>query len=584
MTSAYAGSKLVYNLIETTDFKALSEDTFDKFITKLITGQGRSVLANTRYYTTSNPDEILLKLVKKRVPTSKQFDKLLVCASKISTGSFEWVNHIIDKGLFTPTTKQTKQLIVAGYSKGLEKSIETDDCPSIEIVLGSKNIYNNLSTIEKIVKFKKLTLTNDNLKTIIDVIRKDIVIDKVSNILTLFIDLGFIPDNKTLQIVFEILDSKGLLYTEWLTILLSVPMQINGLCDIVKIICSRISIYSSTRYCTCIYKLIDMLLEHGYTPTVDIYTYILHCIHHTQYIAFLTKMVSTYGIKPDITTLIFACDQTNDILFNFCLNQKIFPDMECLYSLCNGMSPETNVQQTFNKMLEQIINTKILPDQKSVEIAVLAKKHKCVEFLLNNGACLNMELIELMIGTGYAINFNIPDLESYSIPYDEKIYKICHKYNTYPPNLIKLIKIDINIIRLREMCKTNKLEEITVFMDKNKLQLDNFCYDNLLSCSSVKDKRQFVLNAIENKLYYPDKSSIMRIETVYDRTQLFDKYIKTPVNHVHTVSTEAVEYKPEVHEPEVHEQEVHEPETIIVNSKSKKNAKKHKVSEGIQYI
>lgn len=88
-----------------------------------------------------------------------------------------------------------------------------------------------------------------------------------------------------------------------------------------------------------------------------------------------------------------------------------------------------------------------------------------------------------------SIKYNDPiiDLHRFNIPYDNKLYHCCHKYNLFPENYVENFNIDDKIITLRNMFKAQKKwEDIVKYIKENNLKVDRYCFENANdSCKKI---------------------------------------------------------------------------------------------------
>ena len=221
------------------------------------------------------------------------------------------------------------------------------------------------------------------------------------------------------------------------------------------------------------------------------------------------------GVEPDIRTMeaiipnhfivnstpllaIFGTTQVNREYMDELIHKyKICPTKSCLD---NAMTNIFDIE-----MIKEILNHKIVPDLDTVKAFITGiniykryfqqktnsrqeNHYKVItELLIHYGLIINIEIIRDLFQ-----HCQIDNLERFGIPYDDKIYYLCHKYNTWPTEYIDKFTIDINIIKLREMfARRDNYEKIIQFMKKYNLKPDRYCIEN--SCVfSPKDALFFM--------------------------------------------------------------------------------------------
>jgi hypothetical protein len=528
-SNLYTCARFLIKLIETTNFQILSNEEYDTFIKKLISGKSRSIMHYANYYGVNklSTDDTLLQLVKKRIPTVSQVDKILACflASKVT--SYTWIEYIIDKG-YILSKKQLNILILAGYQKSLDTIIDTIECPTLDIVLKSNNIYNNLEAIEKVALYHKTIITNVHLQIIVDNMYANIIGNTydtkmaiIISVLEKFIKLKFNPDSESLIIVIDKYKTyNNAALVKCITLLLTNPIIITH--NVMKLVGSLASQYSTTKF---YFEIIKLLLASNYVATTESYKIITISVFNKDivelYLQFIKTISEIHKIKPNVDTLVFACEIGNVTLFDFCITQKIVPTIDCMYAICKNYKNNAS----YDLLLEQLLNMKLLPDNQCISIAIKARCNNCIKVLLQYGGYINLDLVSEMIGTKYAETYALPDLEAYDIPYDDNIYALCHKFDCYPLTVINKLSVEKTVIKLREMCKASSIVDIEKYIQQHKLNYDKFCYDNLLY-SGVGDKINIALKALDDKIYKIDKISVLRLPSTYDIMQYYDKYFK----------------------------------------------------------
>ena len=112
----------------------------------------------------------------------------------------------------------------------------------------------------------------------------------------------------------------------------------------------------------------------------------------------------------------------------------------------------------------------------------------------------------------------IPNLELYNIPYDDKLYDLCHEANHIPDEYRDKFVIDPKVIKLRDMCQTESLKSILTYANTYGVPFDRYCLDRACSSRENDDIVQYLL-----------MSGIMPTYTtiVYAHTFKMRQYIKS---------------------------------------------------------
>lgn len=587
-TRKYDQDCYLVQTINATIFSDIPDNLFDKFIARITVGGSNSHLRRSLYYKAYNepdnlnsPGQLLEKIVKGKLPNAKQLDKLINCAVLLPIKQYEWVDYIISKGVHL-TEKQLKILLANGYQRDLKLLINDNAVLPIDIILTTTKLENNLDLLEDIIVKNKIKLTNEHYKMILE---SNIV--GISKITEKIINLGFVPDSETINLFldcfavyskpdmnFDTLEKLVNKKNPLLDIHLKTSLKLNkssSQLDILlflfeklkfnpttETICTLIESSScySFQYNLTIYtyltkiiekgiKITDQILEKiytmlgnlvsyypaqfesaskilftilksGYVPKINLYKLTINNCNAVGYKELLEEFVK-YKFYPNNETIIFACTSNNEVLFDFCMKHKILPNMDCLYAVCA-------IYTTHTKILEKLYNMKLIPDEKSLIIA-LENKTGCVENLLENGAPLTDYVLDIFLGT---YNTNIALLEKYGVAFNDAIYKVCHKYSYYPDKLINSLQIDKFQITLINMCLNHAMDDVIIYKEEHKLEFDKFCYDNLFKAgydNSYVRKREFCELAIKNGLYKVDIVTIFRISNIYAKYKLYEEYI-----------------------------------------------------------
>jgi hypothetical protein len=159
-----------------------------------------------------------------------------------------------------------------------------------------------------------------------------------------------------------------------------------------------------------------------------------------------------------------------------CLDESILSaNLELIFKIiCYKINPD---KDTFNKMC----NKDIFGDVGT------KTRNEITELLIKNGLQVTYQEIESLI----KYKSYLDNLERFGIPYDEKLYFTCFKYNYFPKSYDDKWQIDKNVLKLRKMCEIRscgqtKVEQIRKFMKGNNLKLDRYCVDNAFTAGSTQ--------------------------------------------------------------------------------------------------
>jgi hypothetical protein len=200
----------------------------------------------------------------------------------------------------------------------------------------------------------------------------------------------------------------------------------------------------------------------------------------------MVKYLIERGAKINQTTLRNLCKQSRftDAVIDLFKSGHI-PDKDCLDNAVHS-----------EKLLKNILDFRIEPDHKTFELLLKTVADDdydnlipptSIELLISHGLKLDRTDIENLI----LKRVYLKNLDRFNVPYDEDLYFVLHKiqydicnhdeckeYETYTVN--DFSTINQNVLRLRSMCLNNNLNQIIVLMDKEKLQLDIYCLENLV--------------------------------------------------------------------------------------------------------
>lgn len=188
-----------------------------------------------------------------------------------------------------------------------------------------------------------------------------------------------------------------------------------------------------------------------------------------------------YAVIPDvmcidnhittISKLFYHC-YVMDIVNNF----HVEPDKKCLDKIASLVDSE---------MIDMFLLYKIQPDDDTFDCLMRTVNSKnghtvpeltyIIKSLHSHGMTMTYDKIKRLFKY---IQFE--NLEQFNIPYDNKIYALCHIYNIWPNEYYDKFQINNKIIIMRDICLvtpfTNIIEK---YIADNNLQLDRYCLENM---------------------------------------------------------------------------------------------------------
>lgn len=209
------------------------------------------------------------------------------------------------------------------------------------------------------------------------------------------------------------------------------------------------------------------------------------------------KYLIDNNFVPDQNTLEIYCKHIvgygDDKLFdNLIKLPSIYPNNICAKNLVENYkyNKSSFIVDEINKYIDKILIHKIDVDDELLKIYMIPSFNnifnKLMLFYTGNNKQILIKAIENKI--------IIENIENFGMKYDNELYYYCHKYDFFPDCYDKKFTIDKNILLLRNMCKTNKLDVIINFIKTHNLELDFYCADNSILNNDYKVMQHMIKN------------------------------------------------------------------------------------------
>lgn len=568
------------------ELNTLTDAQFNQLIVKLSKGKSTGILncayqycgyyVRNVYQENYKPANILEKISNLRLLTQKQMDALINSAVAIGLQNYSWINTQETKG-YKLTEKQMKILLANGYKQNLGTLQEHGSILTLDVMCMSLNLHQHLITFETLINKNNSKITNSHIKLILlhNYSNFDIIIKKI-------IELGFVPDNETVDIIisaqnmsvanlikiFQIIINDNLVLNDdnfFTALSISLlPSTIDtffmfnwkptnkSLKKIIAFSTGTKIFVTIQNILACINKNVkfapfedidlqnigEMLSYHGvysvtnaeinYNVLIDILN--TKCDTAIDWYQLITRVLNkgkyaeylnalySQDKKPTVLTLHFACTHNIIDLFDFCVDKGVDIDDTCLYYSAKHIDCI---------ILEKLIDMKILPDENTMIYAIHMNNGIGAKKLLENGASITPNVWESLIGTKFIPRFAL-DVSDHIEQNENLILELCSKYNHYPPDFLGKFQYKKELVELRKMCLTDTMTNIQNYKNTHGLEFDKQCYDKMLKLYD-SDRQLVIKDGIGSGKYKIDFNSIIALEGAYERSfiyGLFRRHIK----------------------------------------------------------
>jgi hypothetical protein len=480
-----------------------TQKDFDKFMATATYRKTRSYVAMPFWYPHDDQDKVIKHMFTKFTPSEKQLKLLFTCFYDKYGNTFTvWIDALIEKG-FNFNDTQIKLLADSKYdiSRIIKKNavITLDDIIMTiqntilrktrpESLMEIMSLYTNPypdNLMENILSEFKVSYDydwlgkKDAIEKILDVaIIKGIKFTDNCNqtisemgyvnmgMIELFIKKGLIPNIKLLEKCARAgFHELVLLYAKKFNLEMDIIILNHMLHHgSVWVGVRKLNHYGSHYYCC--EDIVPFLLECGYDETN-----IINAIDDKNYLNIYTFLASL-GIKPNDKTFEISCKMGYYDIFKNCIDEfKFIPSKSHLELAMNNRKEI--------KIVNDILCYKIIPDNKEFEILTRSYyvwDEEIFNKLVRFGLKITIDDIDRVLGS----NIVIDDLERFGIEYDDQLYYICHKHCVFPDKYTKKFKIDKNVLKLRELCRTPRvsIDTITDFMKNQNVKFDRYCMEH----------------------------------------------------------------------------------------------------------
>lgn len=201
----------------------------------------------------------------------------------------------------------------------------------------------------------------------------------------------------------------------------------------------------------------------------------------------ISKLYDLFKIPITLDTLTLAITHKRYTFANTILeNYNVMPTQDTLDLAIKNISQGATVDNEFN-VICNILKYKIIPDNDTLnnlnfsciyDNETMKDRYRYVDLLINNGLILSLEVIEFLLSKGLPVL----NLERFGIPYDEKLYFLCYKYDVFCDEYYDKFIIDKSILDLHKLCrsKMNSIVKLTDYLQKNNVAMDKYAIDFLL--------------------------------------------------------------------------------------------------------
>ena len=548
--------------------KTLSESDIDKYIIHITKGRKRSILGSGY----SSLDSVNC-LAEHWIVTPAQLDKILMFIDKVrySEDLFSQKENV-SLAKYVVKQEHLQILYKRGYldpTKILEQ--ETLSPELLTTILQSAVIYTSKSLLEEVITKFKINFTNDHYDTLLGnkhierhfygdnetndmyhrvYYNEDMPTPIICTHLDTLIKLGFKPNIETVEIIINSMP---------VVLKRDIGNYFNGVSDLIKIVLKQCDAIITEKQCDMVIKLLFQCNATRFSMDTFSAVYVLKFFTYlkdhiqispdtaTKYFGDILKylyythldkkspdydagniFVNHYKIKITEEICDSACCMCSTFIFNYLYDNGLFiptknsfPNMFKVYF---GATHNTQKIEEPNNIVEKLLNMKVMPETKDF---LQLEQYNCgyVNLILSYGMKVTYELVDILCSKQIMID----NLDKYDITIDDRIYFICHKYDS-KINLVKNRNNnkygDIKIIDderhkfYRNIALTYNIVKFKALVMNSKFKPDQYCYDNALACLSFEHVKW-----LEDEYgLSPTPVSIMRINDDDKRYHMFTKY------------------------------------------------------------
>jgi len=238
-----------------------------------------------------------------------------------------------------------------------------------------------------------------------------------------------------------------------------------------------------------------------------------------EYLQTLTVFLS---LQPELYCtefLEYAIRAKDDLTFDLIIDKIYNTPIECTYLAC-----EMAAKHMLERLLKENPNHAVSECIDHLDISKPRYDNTNIcEVLVKAGVTLTTETLEKMFNKGTS-SWTI--FESIKMDYDIELYKLCHKYNEFPYQLICKIKMNpFNEMELREKIKgynANNEDDIIRYIESNEIKPDYMMYDD-----SVKHNKTKLIEYFEkNHGFKPNMDTLLRIDDFTRRMNYYQRLLK----------------------------------------------------------
>lgn len=498
-----------------------TKDHFSDFIVQITYGRYKSYLTGTSKKTNKKRrNEVLKIMFKQWFPTNMQLVRMLNCNginidSRKFQGNFDWL--IFLKDAFGYTDENLQFLMDCGLSPHIvEMLLGLNN--GLKIVLKIKSdgfLCGNNDSILKHIQHNKIKVTPYDLEEIIRLSSSESVynywhVNKLDKKPTQRL-LEYVIENVNTcsqycvkRIINELYCSKN----KWTPgSEEDLKKIINKLINIMVVKDGDILDYNRNTFHLIHNKsnnFIKLLLDKC-EDILDINEYDSYVTNYIKYdVIDKTQFAELVKDGFELTEkhLELACLCNNYGIFQIIMKKGTKPNSRCLeYCYYNN-----NIQ-----MIKQLMNNKIFPDENCIIACTVGKsskeeKLKLINGIIENGGRITKDVLKYMIYEN--INF---DFKRSGIKLDDYLHELCHYYEVYPSCFYD--EADI-VHKMRMLFRNSALPTIKKYMNKYNLKPDIYCLENVCARETNSHDRYEIADMIVSK--YKIEPSLLSIYRTND--------------------------------------------------------------------
>lgn len=497
-----------------------SQAQFNKYIERICFQKSNSYLLNGSNYSKESIKNSFQIMFTKFNPTEKQIKVIFGCYEKgYARSEFSWLKPLLDKG-FILSENQQKILAKAGYKlhllydnkpititelETIFTKIKDEDIDNITMLIEKNNIVPTTEMLKLVVSqlnFGRYSWGNDYQKQV----------KRSVEFATFLIERGAKP---TAEIIINLMQQNPKF--EYVKLMIDkvdeFPLEdIMKSFQINKLISLYLLLSKHKLEKEQLHELIYLDLSYSFTelaklaPELNIEFTSDYKPSHED-----LKIIQTYcdddeiknkesieifkdnkcevlmtllfvhhrGIKPDHTTLTKICYHLNYKIMRVLADH--FGLIPTKVELDQAVKSPHGSNQQRTKMVEEILNYRIIPDQVTANLLDLPDIG-LINLLIDHGMPIDYKLLGKLLSENYVLE----NIERVGLDYGEQLYHICHRAKFFPPQWIGRFKLDPRILEIRKLCQskisTKDLLERCQAMD---VHLDRYCLENL--CLNSQD-------------------------------------------------------------------------------------------------